>query len=251
MQRLNKKVALITGATSGIGADIARVFSAEGATVVVAGRNAERGATVASECGGDSYFLALDVAEKTHWIRGVQSILDRLGRLDVLVNNAAYMQPGDFESIDLADLDTTYAVNIRGLVIGCQQALAVMKRQATPASIINILSAAALRPKVFITQYAASKAMGLSLTQSLALHCAQQGYPIRCNAILPGGVRTPMLEAACGHNEEALAAVAASHPIGRMLEGREVAQAAVYLASDAASGITGIGLPVDGGYAID
>ena len=242
---------MVTGGTSGIGADICRTCSGEGATLVVAGRNAERGNAVAAECGGDSYFLALDVTSEEDWINGIEDIVNKLGRLDVLVNNAAFMQPGDFESITLEDLDKTYATNIRGLVIGCQQALGVMKQQTTQSSIVNVLSAGALRSKVFITQYGASKAMSLSLTQMLAVHCAQQGYPVRCNAILPGGVRTPMLEKACGYSEEALDEVAASHPIGRMLEGKEVAGAVVYLASDEASGVTGISLPVDGGYLVD
>ena len=250
MRRLTGKVILITGSTSGIGADAARRCAGEGASVIVSGRNAERGNAVAAECGDNAIFLALDITGEESWKNGIASIVEGYGRLDVLVNNAACMQPGTIETTSLEALDQIFAANVRGLVIGCQQAIAVMKEQNTPSSIVNILSTVAVKTLSTTLAYGGSKAAGLNMTKSIALHCAEQRYPIRCNAILPGGVATPMFNAnlaAAPDREEALQAIIASHPIGRLLEGPEIASGVVYLASDESSGVTGAHFAVDGG----
>lgn len=250
MARLTDKVILVTGATSGIGADIARLCGREGAAVIVAGRNAERGGAVAAESGGNARFMALDITSETAWRETIRQVVSDCGRLDVLVNNAAYSEPGTIETTTLEAFNRVHETNVQGLFLGCQAAIAVMKEQASPASIINILSSNALKPRANTLAYSSSKSAGITLTRTVALHCAEQKYPIRCNGILPGVVDTPLLEDYLDKmpdREQAMAAILAPYPIGRFLTGTEIASGAVFLASEESSGMTGAMLSIDGG----
>ncbi len=250
MAVLADKVVLITGATSGIGADIARRFAEEGAVVLLSGRSEERGAALQRELGERAEFLRQDIAEEADWQRVMATIRQRWGRLDALVNCAGVMLPGDIENCDYDTFQSTLRTNAGGVFLGCKYAIELMKDNPDGAALVNVASTTALKPAPWVTAYAASKAAILSLTRSIALHCAGAGYTIRCNAVLPGVVRTPMLEpllAAAGDPEAALAELAATHPIGRLVEGREVAEAVLYYASERSSGVTGSHLAVDGG----
>ena len=253
MGRLNEKIVLVTGATSGMGIDIARRCVEEGAHVAVCGRNQQRGVAVAENLGERAHFIELDVTREASWQKGFAEVVDKFGGLDVLVNNAGFAQLGSIEQLGLDALNQTYMTNAGAIFLGCKLAIAIMKRQGRKASIVNNLSATALKPGSMTTAYAASKAAALSLTKSIALHCAEQKYPIRCNAVLPGMVMTPMVSETllAGLSEAeanaALEQMIATHPIGRMIEGEEVANAVVYLASDESTGVTGTHIAVDGG----
>ena len=168
----------------------------------------------------------------------------------MLVNNAGVMTPCDVENTSLDLFQHTMSTNAGGLFLGCKLALAQMKEQGTPASLVNVLSTTALKTSAWTLAYGASKAASLSMTKSIALHCAEMGYDIRCNAVLPGVVMTPMVEGVLNADpdrEAALANLTESHPIGRLIEGREVANAVLYYASSESSGVTGSHFSVDGG----
>ncbi|MGV6808148.1 MAG: SDR family oxidoreductase [bacterium] len=250
MGRLSNKVVLVTGATSGIGIDIARRCVEEGAKVAAAGRNAERGEAVAAELGDNAVFVQLDVSSEDSWQATMQKIVDTFGRLDVLVNNAGVMTPCDVENTSVDLFRDTIMTNAGGVFMGCKLAIAQMKTQNAPASLVNVLSTTALKTSAWTLAYGASKAAALSVTKSIALHCAQAGYDIRCNAVLPGVVMTPMVENvlnASPDREATLAALVADHPIGRLMTGTEVANAVIYYASEESSGVTGSHFAVDGG----
>lgn len=250
MSRLENKRVLVTGATSGIGVDIARRCAEEGARVAVAGRNRERGEAVVADIGGQAFFVPLDVSSEASWGEALSSVVAELGGLDVLVNNAGVMTPCDVENTSLELFRDTLMTNAGGVFLGCRTAIAQMKSQGSPCSLVNVLSTTALKTSAWTMAYGGSKAAALSITRSIALHCAEQGYEIRCNAVLPGVVMTPMVEnvlAAAPDRDAALAGLTASHPIGRLLTGTEVANAVIYYASDESSGVTGSHFAVDGG----
>ena len=256
MGRLSEKVVLVTGATSGMGVDIARRCIEEGARVAISGRNQELGVAVAERLGEGAHFVPLDVTSEDSWQRGIEEVVYRFGSLEVLVNNAGFAQLGNVEQLELEALNKTYMTNTSGIFLGCKHAIAVMKEHGRESSLVNNLSATALKPGSMTTAYAASKAAALSLTKSIALHCAEQGYLIRCNAVLPGLVMTPMVSDTLlaglseAEADAALEQMIATHPIGRMLEGEEIANAVVYLASDESTGVTGTHIAVDGGSCI-
>jgi len=251
MARLENKIVFVTGATSGIGIDIARRCMEEGASrVYVAGRNAQRGEQVVTDLGERARFVSLDVASEDSWISAIDCVIDESGHLDVLVNNAGILTSRNVENTELSLFERLVMTNAGGVFLGCKHAIKVMKAKEAPSSIVNVLSTTALKTSAWTMAYGASKAAALSLNKSIALHLAEQQYPIRCNAVLPGVVKTPMLEDMLADSEDpegTLAAIVASHPIGRLLEGEEIANAVIYFASDESSGVTGTHFSVDGG----
>ncbi|MEM6300575.1 MAG: SDR family oxidoreductase [Pseudomonadota bacterium] len=250
MSRLKDKVVLVTGATSGIGTDIARACAEQGGIVAVAGRDKNRGEAVARELGEPAVFIPLDVSNESAWTAAIDQLSKSFGGIDVLVNNAGVMTPSGVEDTSLDLFQQTMMINAGGVFLGCKHAIANMRSKDKGGSIVNVLSTTALKTSAWTMAYGASKAAALSLTKSVALHCAESNYNIRCNAVLPGVVMTPMVEgvvAAAPDREAALAQLASQHPIGRMLEGREVAAAVVYFASEESSGVTGAHFAVDGG----
>lgn len=242
------RVALVTGAASGIGAAVTaallqnefRVVAADVApfdTRFAPWRDAVR-------------TIKLDITSETAWREAINDLLAHEGRLDVLVNVAGILEAGGIESVTPDALMRTLDVNTKGVYIGCREAISVMKKSQTDTSIINIASANAVKAQSWTSAYAASKAAVVSLTRTTALHCAEQRYPIRVNSILPGIVRTPMVErmlAAAPDPAAALSALEAFHPMGRLLDAAEIAAVAVFLSSAGASGITGAAIAVDCG----
>jgi len=257
MNRLNHKVALVTGAARGIGAAIVEAFQAEDAAVIVSDSDEAAGRATAERLG--AAWLKLDVREELAWIGAMARVLDSHGRLDVLVNNAGVsgfenMVHGgalhDPEHTALADWQAVMRTNLDGVFLGCKHALRAMRRGTQAGSIVNIASRSARVGVPAAAAYAASKAAVVNHTRSVALYCAAQRLPVRCNAILPAAVLTPMWEPLLvqGEGREArMAAMVADTPLRRFGHPAEVAALAVLLASDECLYMTGSELHVDGG----
>ena len=249
--RLAGKTALITGGASGIGRSIAEIFVEQGATVTIADIDGDRGKAVASEIGAT--FALLDVRDEVGWQQVTTEILDRHGRLDVLVNNAGTGgSGGSIEDASVDDWDRVMDINGKGVFLGCKYGVAAMKANAAPAggSIVNMSSIAGLVGAPAIPVYSASKGAVRLLTKSVALHCAKKGYGIRCNSVHPSYTDTPMVDRMVDghHNPERLRqAIVAAAPLGRMGAPADVAGAVLYLASDDSAFVTGTELTVDGG----
>jgi NAD(P)-dependent dehydrogenase (short-subunit alcohol dehydrogenase family) len=244
-------VVLVTGGTSGIGAAVARAFGDAGASVLLTGRDAERGGEVAADIvsdGGAVEFLATDVTDKGACAHLVEAALDRFGRLDVLVNNAGIIYRADAEETTDAIWDETMAVNLTAAFRMSRAAVPAMRKQGGGA-IVNIASDWALVGGKRGVAYCASKGGLLVMTKAMALDHAEEN--IRINAVCPTDIMTPMLTnefRTTGLTDaEGLAALAEAIPMGRVGTPEEVARAVLFLASDQASFITGVGLPVDGG----
>lgn len=254
-KRLEGKVALITGAAQGIGKETATLFAREGATVIVSDINDALGACVAKEIGGHCIYLHLDVAYENDWKRVISTIMERFGKLNILVNNAGItgfqegFGPQDPENGSLDSWRRVHAINSDGTFLGCKYAIQAMK-SSEAGSIINISSRSGLVGIPGASAYAASKAAVRNHTKTVALYCCQQGYPIRCNSIHPAAILTPMWEPMLGTGrtrELTMAELAKDIPMQKMGTAEDVANAALFLASDESKYITGIELTVDGG----
>jgi 3(or 17)beta-hydroxysteroid dehydrogenase len=243
--RVANKVALITGAASGIGRACARQLAREGATVVVTDRDGEGAVAVATELGAPHRARTLDVTDAAAWSQAIAETVAAYGRLDVLVNNAGVGVSGDIETATVADFRLMYAVNVEGVFVGCQAAFPAMKANGG-GSIINISSVAGLVADRMLAGYCASKGAVRMLSKSIALHGARA--KIRCNSVHPSFIDTPMVEAmAEGLGPKGLEKLAKAAPMGRLGHVDEVAMMVVYLASDESSFVTGAELVVDGG----
>ena len=245
------KTALVTGAASGIGKGIVERLHAGGYAVVLADIQDEVGESVAAQLGERASYHHLDVTDEAQW----DTVLSEIAReqsLELVVNNAGIGAMASIEETDLAMWQSIFAVNSTGVYLGCRKAIEYMNRDRD-SSIINIASALGKKALAGTCAYSATKAAVISLTESTALHCAEQGYRIRCNAILPGFIETPLLLESIAANEDPEAMLGyftGLHPVGRIGRIEEVADAAFYLASEAASFVTGIAMPVDGGMTL-
>lgn len=253
MPRLENKVALITGAAKGIGQACAELFAREGATVIVSDVDDKLGEQVCHALAGKHYYQHLDVELENHWQLVMEVIKQQFGGLDILVNNAGIIGfdetsgPHNPEYLDMDSWRKVQAVNSDSIAMGCKHGIQLMKHSAA-ASIINMSSRSGIVGIPAAAPYAASKAATRNHTKSVALYCAQQGYPIRCNSIHPGAILTPLWDAMLGDDKESgIKGIAAGIPIGHMGEPMDVAYAALFLASDESKYITGIELNVDGG----
>lgn len=254
MGALTGKVALVTGATRGMGRAIALRFAAEGARVAVAVRKKPAADELAAEIGDMALPLALEIGDPVSWSDAIAAVDAWQGRLDILVNCAGITEQGTTESTALDSWRRLFTTNLDGAFHGCRAALPLMKRGGRPGSIVNVSSVFAQRPVAGFVGYCTSKAALTTFTKVLALECAAAGVPIRVNSLHPGGTETEMFEQALADTglprEEAYAHFAAIHPMGRMGRVEEVAEACLWLASDASSFTTGQELNVDGGSAI-
>jgi 3(or 17)beta-hydroxysteroid dehydrogenase len=249
MDRVANKVALITGAASGIGLACARMLAREGATVVLTDRNAEAGARAAAELGSPHVFRALDVTDEEGWARVTDETLAEQGRLDILINSAGVGVVGDIETATVKDLRFQYKVNVEGTFLGCQNAVRAMKGSGG-GSIINLSSVAGLIGEGTLPGYCASNAAVRLLSKSVALHCARKGYNIRCNSVHPSFIETPMVASmheAMGGSDKARDRLVHASALGRLGEADEVAYMILYLASDESRFVTGAELVIDGG----
>jgi 3(or 17)beta-hydroxysteroid dehydrogenase len=253
--RLKGKVALVTGASRGIGEAIARTFVAEGASVWLTDMEVDTGRKLANTIGPAARFAKLDVREEDEWAKTVENALAHHGRLDVLVNNAAItgFEDGhvshDPENASLEDWRKVHRTNLDGVFLGCKYAIRAMRRTKTGA-IINISSRSGLVGIPSAAAYAASKAAVRNHTKTVALWCAQNGLTIRCNSIHPAAILTPMWEPMLGSGpdrEKRMAALVKDTPMQRFGRVEEVAAMAVFLASDEAPYVTGSEFNIDGG----
>lgn len=252
--RLQDKVAIVTGAGAGFGAAIARRFAEQGAKVVVNDLNEKDGGGTAqaiAEAGGQAVFVQADVARGADMQRLVESALAQFGKLDVLVNNAGVPQRNQpMTEVDEETFDRIFAVNVKALYWAAKAAVPVLRRQGTGGAIINTSSTAALSPRPGLVWYNASKGAVNTITQAMALELAKDR--IRVNALCPVAGDTQMLPAFMGGNvtEEMRERFLATIPLGRFSQPRDIANAALFLASDDADFITGVCLPVDGGRCV-
>lgn len=257
MSTLNGKVAVITGATSGIGARTAEVFVAEGARVVIAGRRKDRGEKLARGLGEAASFIRTDVSIESDIKAMIAHAVNRFGRLDCLMNNAG--MPSQFVTIadaDLAQFHAVIAVHLRAVLAGMKYAAPVMAAQGA-GSIINVASVNGIRAGLGGHYYSAAKAASIHLTRCAAMELGEKG--IRVNSLSPGmtvtgafgkyGTMSP--DEADEHPEYAEAAIRAVlprwQPLPQVAQADDIAQAALFLASDASRLITGQNLVVDGG----
>jgi 3(or 17)beta-hydroxysteroid dehydrogenase len=247
--RLAGKSCFITGAASGLGLAMARAFSAEGAKVAMTDRDAAKGEAAAAGI-ADAFFLPLDVTEEAQWIAALDQAVARLGRLDVLVNNAGVALTGTVETTSLEDFRWMTRINVDGVFLGCKYGIPHL-RAAGGGSIINLSSVAGLVAAPPMAGYSATKGAVCLLTKSVAIDLARRGDRIRCNSIHPVFFNTPMLTGMSmpGLDTERLqAGLMKSVPMGRFGEPEEVAALAVFLASDESKFITGAEMVIDGGF---
>ncbi|KAK5735113.1 hypothetical protein LTR17_008449 [Elasticomyces elasticus] len=258
---LTGRVAIVTGASSGLGRAMALAFTQQGASVVCADRS-PRPSTIdrlsthemIEQQGGHALYVETDVADELSVQALVAEAASQYGRLDIMVNNAGIAPeaktPKPVWEISPTDFDAVNRVNVRGVFLGCKYGGAQMlKQEKLPGSfrsgsIINMGSILGVLGKSGTASYAATKGAVIAMTRAMAMDFAP--HQIHCNAILPGFTRTPMI-AAVTDNVEAEQGMAQAHPLGRLGEPDEIANAAIFLASDLSRGITGLNMNVDGG----
>jgi 3-oxoacyl-[acyl-carrier protein] reductase len=245
--RLAAKIALVTGAASGFGAEIARTFAREGAKVVLFDINAAGGQAVASSIGPDALAIAGDVTSAPDVTAAVERTLERHGRLDIVVNNAGWShRNGPLLEVSEAEFDKVYTVNVKSIYHMTQVVVPLMRRQGG-GCIINTGSTAGIRPRPGLTWYNGSKGAVHVLSRSMAAELAPD--KIRVNCVAPVIGETGLLESFMGLPDTAAnrAKFIATIPLGRLSRPSDVANACLYLASDEAEFITGVVLEVDGG----
>jgi NAD(P)-dependent dehydrogenase (short-subunit alcohol dehydrogenase family) len=253
MGQLDGKVAIVTGATSGIGERIAELFIAEGARVLAAGRRESIGRTLEKRCGSALSFVRTDVTDEASVKAMIDHAVTRFGQLDCLVNNAGTGAPMvSIKEVTSEHFSSVFDTNVRGAMFGMKHAAPIMTAQRS-GSIITIASAAGLRAGISGHVYSASKAAVIHLSRSVASEISSHG--VRVNTISPGGIVTGIFAKAAGLEGEradrVLGAIselfATVQAVPRPGITNDIAHAAVFLASDAASFITGQDLVVDGG----
>jgi 3alpha(or 20beta)-hydroxysteroid dehydrogenase len=240
--RLAGKVAIVTGAAQGMGAAEAALFVAEGAHVVLTDLNDDQGAARAEELGTSAEYVHHDVGDESSWAELVQHVEATHGRLDVLVNNAGISRVGSIDEFSWADFDLMVRVNQRGVLAGIRAVIAPMRR-AGGGSIVNIGSTAAVHGVQGLLLYTGTKFAVRGMTQVAAAELAADR--IRVNEIHPGAIDTPMHQA---NSPQRQAELLERMPLGRIGKPDDVAEMALFLASDASSYITGADFVVDGGF---
>ena len=253
-KRLQNKVALITGATGGIGAATAKLFAHEGAKIVLADIDEKNGKALAHEIGSAANFLKLDVTQESNWEKAIEYLEAQYGTLDILVNNAGIMtaggddHPQNPEHCSLEDWRKVLVINLDGVFLGCKYAIELMKKHS--GSIVNVGSRSAFVGIPGAAAYASSKAAIRNHTKTVALYCAAQDYPIRCNCVHPGPTLTPIWEKMLSDpntRAKAIESVAQAIPLKRLGKSEEIAYGILYFASEESSYTTGAELIIDGG----
>lgn len=256
MERLQGKTAIITGAASGIGLETARQFVKQGARVLITDRNEEAGEQAVQDIGKQVLFFRQDVSQEHSWRALERFLMDQGHAPDIFVNNAGVLKNTkvqNLEETDLSEWKWVQSINVEGVFMGCQLAVKLMKEKG--GAIVNIASVAANQATPDLIAYGASKAAVAHITKSVANHCINKGYKIRCNSVHPNPIKTPMGDSLMtqigrGDAEKGWESFAANPAFGGIGQPIDVAQAVVYLASDEARHTTGAELKVDGGMSL-
>ena len=248
--RLKDKVAIVTGAASGFGAEIARQYALEGAKVVVADMNGPGATAVATQIGGSAVAFTCDVTKKAEIDAMVADTVKRFGTIDIVVNNAGWTHKnGPLLDVDEATFDKVYDINVKSIFF-MVHAIVPLMRAKRSGVILNIGSTAGIRPRPGHTWYNSSKGAVNLMSKSLAVELGPDN--IRVNAICPVMGATGLLESFMGMPDtpENRKKFIATIPLGRLSDPKDIARAAVYLGSDDAAFITGVEFPVDGGRTV-
>ena len=250
MGRVEGKVAIVTGAASGMGKADAILLAAEGARVVLADLNEADGAAAAAAIGSNALFLRLDVTDEDNWKTVIEKTLETFGRLDILVNNAGMIGLGNVVDTTLEDFRRINAVNSEGVFLGCKHAIPAMA-QSGGGSIVNMSSVAAIHGQSFVAAYSASKGAVRGLTKSIAMYCKEQKNGVRCNSVRPDGVKTPMVvKVALGKDTATAEDIEKVGAFGNMCDPEDVANMVLFLASEESRFVTGAEMLIDNGATI-
>lgn len=242
--KLEGKVAIITGATAGIGRACALLFAKEGAKVVAAGRNVEKGTSLVEEikaAGGEAVFVPTDMKKEEDMDKLIQGAIDAFGKIDILYNNAGIAYSAPLAQYEQSKWDELIEVNLRAPYIMCKKVIPYLIE--TKGNILNTSSISGLKAQHNGYAYNASKTALIRITEILALEFAPQG--VRVNAICPGVTKTDILSTVA---PEQMKQLEASIPMGRLGQPEEIAKASVFMVSDDASYMTGQSIAIDGGY---
>ena len=240
--RLQDKVAIVTGGASGIGEFTVREMLKQGAKVVIADFNDAGGQKLADELGENVSFIHVDVSNEEQVEAMVKHSVDTFGKVDILFSNAGIGAIGSTHELTLEEWNKTISINLSGVFLCAKYALKEMVKQGS-GSIVNCSSILGHVGQAATASYTAAKGGVVNMTRALALEYASQG--IRVNAVCPGYIKTPLLDQL---DDAMMQHLVSLHPLGRLGESHEVANAVVFLASDEASFVTGANLLVDGGY---
>jgi 3(or 17)beta-hydroxysteroid dehydrogenase len=264
MNRLDGKIAFLSGAARGIGGESAKLMASVGAKVAIGDVLEERGRQTVREieaAGGQALFVPLDVTTEASWAAAMDATVKKFGGLDILVNNAGIFVGKGVEDASMDEWHRLVAVNLTGVVLGTRAALPHLKTSAKQSphgsAIVNLASIAGLVGSQLDPLYSLTKGGVTLFTKSTALEFGRKGYKIRVNSIHPGLIETDMgqqtfvmraRQVGTNDTEKAREATLALHPIGRLGTANDIAKGVVFLASDDASFMTGAGLVVDGGW---
>ena len=246
MGRIDGKVALITGAARGMGQAMAELFASEGAAVAVCDRRAEEGRAVAAGLGERAMFIDHDVAAESSWERAMTETVRAFGGLDVLVNNAGIIRIAPLEECTLETFEKVVGTNLTGTFLGMKAAIEPMKARGG-GSIVNFSSVQGLEGREGLPAYTASKFGIRGLSKTAAIELGPHG--IRVNTIFPGPTKTAMTQRK-GWSDEDYDRQYGAYPLGRMGDPAEIAQVALFLASDESSFCTGAEIAADGGVSV-
>lgn len=247
----NHKIALITGASGGIGSATCRLLHKKGYIILVTDINIDSGLLLKKELGARAHFFSLDVSSPTEWNNLYQTILEQFGKIDVLFNNAGIiglnenLGPQDPENISIEDWSKIHNVNLNGTFLGCKYGIKLMKQHG--GCIINMSSRSGLIGVPDVCAYASSKAAIINHSKSVALYCANNNYNIRCNTIIGGRIKSPIWDHALKdsyHTEHDIAKIV---PLKTMGSTEDAANLVVFLSSAKSKYITGTSISIDGG----
>ena len=250
--RVDGKVALVTGAGSGLGRASAQMLAAEGAAVAVTDVNRQTAHATADEIsgnGGQAIALGHDVTRPDEWQAAIDETFSALGGINILVNNAGVSIGGSIEDLEFETWKKLHEIDLDSVFHGCKLALPAL-RDSGNGSIVNISSVSIILGRPKAVGYGTVKAGVAYLTNSVALYCAENGYPVRCNSVHPAIADTPLLKRffdQAESEEKARQALAADNPLGAILQPDDVAYGVLYLASDEARMVNGAELVIDGG----
>lgn len=243
--RMQDKVVLITGAASGVGQAAAQALVEQGARVVVADIDEHNGRETAQRLGEAALFVRLNIADEYDWEQAMVVTYAHFGRLDAVVNNAGIFPMEDIEQTSLQGWRRTLSINADGTFLGCKYAIQALREKG--GAIVNLASTAAVAGHPGMCAYSASKGAVAALTRNVAAHCRNQGYRIRCNTIIPGGIRTPMTAAIWSGNDDLSFA---DNPKSPFCEPQDVANLIVFLVSDESRYINGTEMRVDNAFLV-